>query len=183
MTGLRFAIRGVIAALGPMILVFAAFEFAAWAAGALDLGGKLKRLVGITDDAADAARDADAAYEGLNDTFTQTEVAAAMRGLAQAQTEVATATRALTDLERERAELAARLGTAGGHQGRQARQRIRAMDDEIAAQRQVVAAAKDHVIVAGQEVKAEQAAARAATDYADALAEVRKELPESPPRE
>ena len=50
------------------------------------------------------------------------------------------------------------------------------MDDEIAAQRQVVAAAKDHVIVAGQEVKAEQAAARAATDYADALAEVRKEV-------
>ncbi len=72
LTGLRFAIRGVIAALGPMILVFAAFEFAAWAAGALDLGGKLKRLVGITDDTADAARDADAAYEGLNDTLQET---------------------------------------------------------------------------------------------------------------
>ena len=59
MTGLRFAIRGVIAALGPMILVFAAFEFAAWAAGALKLGDKLKRLVGITDDAANAADRAD----------------------------------------------------------------------------------------------------------------------------
>ena len=176
MKGLRFAIRGVIATTGPFIAVFAAFEFAQWAAGALNLGDKLKRLVGITDDAVDAARDADAAYEGLNDTLAQTEVAAAMRGLEQAQTDMATATRALNDLERERAALAARLGTAAGHQGRQARARIRAMDDEIVAQQQVVEAANARVEAAQREVKAEQAAARASTNYTEALAEARKEV-------
>ena len=176
MKGLRFAIRGVIATTGPFIAVFAAFEFAQWAAGALNLGDKLKRLVGITDDAVDAARDADAAYEGLNDTLAQTEVAAAMRGLEQAQTNMATATRALNDLERERAALAARLGTAAGHQGRQARARIRAMDDEIVAQQQVVEAANARVEAAQREVKAEQAAARASTNYTEALAEARKEV-------
>ena len=69
MTGLRFAIRGVIAALGPMILVFAAFEFAAWAAGALKLGDKLKRLVGITDDAANAADRADQQWAEFSTTL------------------------------------------------------------------------------------------------------------------
>ena len=75
MTGLRFAIRGVIAALGPMILVFAAFEFAAWAAGALKLGDKLKRLVGITDDTANAADRADQQWAEFSTTLDTTRAA------------------------------------------------------------------------------------------------------------
>ena len=75
LTGLRFAIRGVIAALGPMILVFAAFEFAAWAAGALKLGDKLKRLVGITDDAANAADRADQQWAEFSTTLDTTRAA------------------------------------------------------------------------------------------------------------
>ena len=67
--GVRLAIRGVVRALGPMILVFAAFEFAAWAAGALKLGDKLKRLVGITDDAANAADRADQQWAEFSTTL------------------------------------------------------------------------------------------------------------------
>ena len=75
LTGLRFAIRGVIAALGPMILVFAAFEFAAWAAGALKLGDKLKRLVGITDDTANAADRADQQWAEFSTTLANMRAA------------------------------------------------------------------------------------------------------------
>ena len=107
MTGLRFAIRGVIAALGPMILVFAAFEFAAWAAGALKLGDKLKRLVGITDEAADSARDADAAYDGFAETL--------------AQTTLATERQALAALERGYRDLVAQLERAREQQARRSR--------------------------------------------------------------
>ena len=75
LTGLRFALRGVIAALGPLAIGFAAFEFVTWAAGALDLGGKLKRLVGITDDASDAADNADQEWTELNETLQETNAA------------------------------------------------------------------------------------------------------------
>ena len=157
MAGLRFAIRGVIAALGPMILVFAAFEFAAWAAGALKLGNKLKRLVGITDEAADAARDADAAYEGLNDTL--------------AQTTLATERQALAALERGYRDLVAQLERA-----RESNKRaVPGLLKRVRAQEQAIAAAQDRVKAAQQEVEAEQAAARAATDYTEALQAAEKE--------
>ena len=157
MSVLRFAIRGVIAALGPMILVFAAFEFAAWAAGALNLGDKLKRLLGITDDAAESAREADAAYEGLNDTL--------------AQTTLATERQALAALERAYQDLVAQLERA-----RESNKRaVPGLLKRVRAQEQAIAAAKDRVIVAGQEVKAEQAAARATTDYTEALQAAEKE--------
>ena len=157
LTGLRFAIRGVIAALGPMIAVFAAFEFAAWAAGALDLGGKLKRLVGITDDAADAARDADAAYEGLAETL--------------AQTTLATERQALAALERGYQDLVAQLERA-----RESNKRaVPGLLKRVRAQEQAIAAAQDRVKAAQQEVEAEQAAARAATDYTEALQAAAKE--------
>ena len=151
MAGLRFAIRGVIAALGPMIAVFAAFEFAAWAAGALDLGGKLKRLVGITDDAADAARDADAAYDGFAETL--------------AQTTLATERQALAALERGYQDLVAQLERA-----RESNKRaVPGLLKRVRAQEQAIAAAQDRVKAAQQEVEAEQAAARATTDYTEAL--------------
>ena len=157
LTGLRFAIRGVIAALGPMILVFAAFEFAAWAAGALKLGDKLKRLVGITDDAADAARDADAAYEGLAETL--------------AQTTLATERQALAALERGYRDLVAQLERA-----RESNKRaVPGLLKRVRAQEQAIAAAQDRVKAAQQEVEAEQAAARAATDYTEALQAAEKE--------
>ena len=157
LTGLRFAIRGVIAALGPMILVFAAFEFASWAAGALKLGDKLKRLVGITDDAADSARDADAAYEGLNDTL--------------AQTTLATERQALAALERGYRDLVAQLERA-----RESNKRaVPGLLKRVRAQEQAIAAAQDRVKAAQQEVEAEQAAARAATNYTEALQAAEKE--------
>ena len=148
--GLRLAIRGVVRALGPLGVIWAAFEFAQWAAGALDLGGKLKRLLGITDDAAESAREADAAYEGLADTFAQTEVAAA--------------TRALDELERAHAALVERLDSLGGHNAK-LRRNIR---EQIEALGQQIEAAREHV-------KTTQAAARASSDYADALAEATAE--------
>ena len=157
MSVLRFAIRGVIAALGPMIAVFAAFEFAAWAAGALDLGGKLKRLVGITDDAADAARDADAAYDGFAETL--------------AQTTLATERQALAALERGYQDLVAQLERA-----RESNKRaVPGLLKRVRAQEQAIAAAQDRVKAAQQEVEAEQAAARATTDYTEALQAAEKE--------
>ncbi len=75
LTGLRFALRGVIAALGPLAIGFAAFEFVTWAAGALKLGDKLKRLVGITDDAADAADRMDQQWAEFSTTLDKTRAA------------------------------------------------------------------------------------------------------------
>ena len=149
--GLRLALRGIVRALGPLAVIWAAFEFAQWAAGALDLGGKLKRLVGITDDAADSARDADAAYEGLNDTL--------------AQTTLATERQALAALERGYRDLVAQLERA-----RESNKRaVPGLLKRVRAQEQAIAAAQDRVKAAQQEVEAEQAAARAATDYTEAL--------------
>ena len=144
LTGLRFAIRGVIAALGPMIAVFAAFEFAAWAAGALDLGGKLKRLVGITDDAADAARDADAACEGLNDTLTDT-----------AETVETVWVRRIQDLEQAMLMGTASIGQLDA-EIRHALQSVNITDDVIlalaSALRYTAVAAGEHLTPAMQEI-------------------------------
>ena len=155
--GLRLALRGIVRALGPLAVIWAAFEFAQWAAGALKLGDKLKRLVGITDDAADAARDADAAYEGLAETL--------------AQTTLATERQALAALERGYQDLVAQLERA-----RESNKRaVPGLLKRVRAQEQAIAAAQDRVKVAKQEVEAEQAAARAATDYTEALQAAEKE--------
>ena len=73
--GLRLALRGIVRALGPLAVIWAAFEFAAWAAGALKLGDKLKRLVGITDDAANAADRADQQWAEFSTTLDTTRAA------------------------------------------------------------------------------------------------------------
>ena len=156
--GLKFAVRSVITALGPLALGFAAFEFASWAAGALDLGGKLKWLLGITDDAADSARDADAAYEGFNQTLRQTALAAE--------------TRALEDLSRQHEALTEQLETATNSRNRRAIPSIQKQIREL--ERQIVAQ-EGAVEVAQAAVKAEQAAARASEEYTAALAAAREE--------
>ena len=158
LTGFRFAVRGVIAALGPLALVFAAFEFATWAAGALDLGGKLKRLMGITDDTADSARDADAAYEGLNQTLRA-------RAVVEATTQLA-------DLQRQLAEQIERLETAEATRNRRAVIRAKR---EIAALERKIVVQEEAVEVAQAAVESEQAAARASEEYTAALAAVREE--------
>ena len=156
--GLKFAVRGVIAALGPLALAFAAFEFVSWAAGALDLGTKLKRLVGITDDGAESARGADEAYEGLNQTLRE-------RAVVEATAELA-------DLQQQLAEQTERLETA--EQTRNRRAIIRAKR-EIAALERKIFVQEGAIEVAQAAVESEQAAARASEEYTAALAAARVE--------